>query len=104
MSSIEITDFVFCSPSSLDGMIGKPEGMVLGRVKGTYLHGILRSADARVELLVPTDDRNSFDSIQVSDTVGDPDPIDKLAEQLQKNCGLDHDRLRNMIFGTNASH
>lgn len=86
----------------MDEIIGKPEGMLLGRVKGTCLHGILRSADARVELLVPTDDRNSFDSIQVSDTVGDPDPIDKLAEQLQKNCGLDHDKLRNMIFGTNS--
>ncbi|MGK3735987.1 MAG: cobyric acid synthase [Bacillariaceae sp.] len=99
----EINDFVFCSPTLLYEMIGKPEGMVLGRVKGTHLHGILRSADARVELLVPTDDINSFDSIQASDAVGDPDPIDKLAEQLQKNCGLDHDGLRNMIFGTNAS-
>lgn len=79
---------------------GKPEGMQLGSVRGTCLHGILHSAKARVELLVPVDNRNILYSTQESDII--IDPLDKFADHLQKSCGLDYERLRNMIFGTNT--
>mmetsp|Transcript_31392 Transcript_31392/g.36111 ORF Transcript_31392/g.36111 Transcript_31392/m.36111 type:complete len:354 (-) Transcript_31392:105-1166(-) len=79
---------------------GKPEGMQLGSVRGTCLHGILHSAKARVELLVPVDNRNTLYSPQESDII--IDPLDKFADHLQKSCGLDYERLRNMIFGTNT--
>jgi len=75
---------------------GKPEGMRLGRIKGTCVHGILRSAKARVELLVPAEDRKKFHSILAGDAT--KDPIEKLANQLE-TCGLDHARLRKMVFG-----
>ncbi len=75
---------------------GKPEGMRLGRVQGTYLHGILRSAKARVELLTSVSDRKQFHSILVEDVMPE-DPLDKLAKHLQ-TCGLDHDTLRKIVF------
>ena len=78
-------------------MIGKPEGMVLGRVKGTCLHGILRSAKARVELLVPQDKKNSLHSMEDS-TSGDS-TLDKFSNHLLQNCGLDHEMLLDMIRG-----
>eukprot|EP00536_Pseudo-nitzschia_multiseries_P013544 jgi/Psemu1/320475/estExt_fgenesh1_pm.C_5850002 len=87
---------------------GKPEGMLLGRVKGTYIHGMLRSAKARLELLVPKEDRKRYRSLR-SDSSSDSytnvnvnvaaveDPLEALANHLQ-SCGLDHNRLRSMIF------
>mmetsp|Transcript_6827 Transcript_6827/g.19757 ORF Transcript_6827/g.19757 Transcript_6827/m.19757 type:complete len:344 (-) Transcript_6827:318-1349(-) len=77
---------------------GKPEGMLLGRVKGTYIHGMLRSARARLELLVPSEDRKRFRSILSERAVdATEDPLDVLANHFSTN-GLDHDRLLNMIF------
>jgi len=73
---------------------GKPEGMKLDRVHGTYLHGILRSAKARVELLTSSSDRTQF---QLEDFTNIVDPLDKLANHLQ-NCGLDDRTLRKIVF------
>ena len=75
---------------------GKPEGMRLGRVHGTYLHGILRSAKARVELLAPFPDRKQFHSIS-EDFIAE-DPLDKIANHLQTCGGLDYDALLQVIF------
>ena len=76
--------------------------MLLGRVRGTYLHGILRSSKARVELLVPKGDRKRFHPILAeSANATIKDPLDKFANHLQ-TCGLDHNRLQNMIFGKTA--
>jgi len=78
---------------------GKPEGMLLGRVKGTCIHGILRSASVRLELLVPKEDRKRFRSTLLeSSRVSIDDPLDYLANNLQFS-GLNHERLRKMIFG-----
>ena len=46
----------------------------------TYLHGILRSAKARVELLAPFPDRKQFHSILEDFTT--EDPLDKFAKPL----------------------
>ena len=81
-------------------MTGKPEGMRLGRVQGTNIHGMLRSAEARVELLVPIEDRKQFSSILEGDTT--EDPLDKLANHLQ-TCGLNYDTLRKMVFDESAA-
>lgn len=69
---------------------GKPEGMGSGKVKGTYLHGILRSAEARVQLLVP----NPKDFPGLKKKV--KDPLDRVAEHLA-SCGLDFETLKGMI-------
>ncbi|KAL3910326.1 MAG: hypothetical protein SGILL_007736 [Bacillariaceae sp.] len=74
---------------------GRPEGMRLGTVKGTYLHGILQSAKARVELLVP--DPKVFPSLK-SDTPVE-DPLDRFANHLE-SCGLDYKKICSMIFGS----
>ena len=74
---------------------GRPEGMQLGRIQGTAFHGILRSAQARVELLVPDPDKERFSSILA---VKVDDPLDRLASQIEK-CGMDYTTLQNMIFG-----
>jgi cobyric acid synthase len=71
---------------------GKPEGMRLGNVYGTYLHGILRSEKARVELLVP--DKDAFPSLKNPQPV--EDPLDKFAQHLE-SCGLTFQRLQDMI-------
>ena len=68
--------------------------MRLGTVKGTYVHGILRSARARVELLVS--DPKAFPSLKVSTRV--EDPLDRIANHLE-SCGLDYKTIRSMIFG-----
>ena len=80
-------------------MIGKSEGMVLGRVRGTCLHGILRSAKARVELLVPRE--NNFHSMQ--GTTNCDSTLDKFSHHL-KNCGLDQEMLLGMIRSTQILH
>lgn len=73
---------------------GRPEGMRLGTVKGTYLHGILRSAKARIELLVPHP--KAFPSLKKGTAV--EDPLDKFANHLEC-CGLNYKTLHDMIFG-----
>lgn len=73
---------------------GKPEGMRLGNVVGTYLHGILRSEKARVELLVPN--KREFPSLKSSPT--SEDHLDKFARHIE-SCGLDYKKLRGMIDG-----
>jgi adenosylcobyric acid synthase len=70
---------------------GKPEGMGSGRVKGTYLHGILRSAEARVELLVPNP--KDFPLLK---KMKEQDPLDRFAEHLE-SCGLDFETVKGMI-------
>ena len=69
---------------------GRPEGMSCGKIKGTYLHGLLRTPKARVDLLVP--EREKFPNL-VEDIL---DPLDRLAKHLE-SCGLDHDTLVKMI-------
>ena len=70
---------------------GKPEGMSAGRVKGTYLHGILRTPEARVELLVP--DTKDFPSLKKTKT---KDPLDRFAEHLA-SCGLNFETVTKMM-------
>lgn len=71
---------------------GKPEGMQLGHVRGTYLHGILRSAKARTELLVPN--KKDFPSLKTNVPV--VDSLDKFASHLS-SCGLDFQNLSNLV-------
>jgi adenosylcobyric acid synthase len=71
---------------------GKPEGMQLGRVRGTYLHGILRSEKARVELLVPN--KNDFPLLKTRIPV--VDPLDKFANHVS-SCGLDSNTLSRLV-------
>lgn len=73
---------------------GQPEGMRLGNVQGTYLHGILRSDKARVELLVPN--KKVFPSLKTSSKV--EDPLDRFAQHLE-SCGLDYRTLQKMMYG-----
>jgi cobyric acid synthase len=73
--------------------VGKPEGMRLGHVCGTYLHGILRSEEARVELLVPN--KQDFPSLPDKPI---EDPLDKFARHVA-SCGLDYKKLQSMIYG-----
>eukprot|EP00980_Cylindrotheca_fusiformis_P015075 scaffold4157_cov136-Cylindrotheca_fusiformis.AAC.25 len=72
---------------------GRPEGMVSGNVKGTYVHGVLRSSKARAELLIP--DRKQFPVVsdESEDTL---DPLDRLASHLE-DCGLTYGVLRRMM-------
>ncbi len=71
---------------------GEPEGMRLGTVYGTYLHGIFRSKDARLELLVPN--IKDFPSLKTSMVL--EDPLDKFANHVA-SCGLDYQRLQGML-------
>lgn len=71
---------------------GKPEGMCARTVRGTYMHGILWSPEARVELLVP--DKSKFPVLSADLKI--IDPLDRLAEHLE-SCGLDFETLRQMI-------
>jgi adenosylcobyric acid synthase len=73
---------------------GQPEGMRLGNVQGTYLHGILRSEKARVELLVPN--KKDFPSLKTAPKA--EDPLDRFAQHLE-SCGLDYKTLQSMIYG-----
>lgn len=70
---------------------GKPEGMCARRVRGTYLHGILWSPEARVACLVP--DKKAFPKLT---QVKVEDPLDRLANHLE-SCGLDFETLRGII-------
>jgi adenosylcobyric acid synthase len=70
---------------------GKAEGMCSGRVRGTYVHGILRSPEARVELLVS--ERKNF---PVLAELAPQDPLDRFAEHLE-SCGLDLEIVKGMI-------
>jgi adenosylcobyric acid synthase len=72
---------------------GKPEGMRLGTVYGTYLHGLFRSEKARVELLVS----NKEDFPSMKHSKASEDPIDRFASHVA-SCGLTCERLRNMIY------
>lgn len=70
---------------------GRPEGMRSGRVKGTYMHGILWSPQARAELLVDTNRNFSiFEDLDVQD------PLDRLADHLE-SCGLSFSTLQGFI-------
>lgn len=71
---------------------GKPEGMRLGMVCGTYLHGIFRSEKARVELLIPN--KKHFPSLKQTKEI--EDPLDRFANHVSM-CGLNYDRLQEMI-------
>ncbi|CAJ1958806.1 unnamed protein product [Cylindrotheca closterium] len=81
---------------------GRPEGMVHGlnqNVKGTYMHGILRQAKAREELLVPRkEDYQNLFGINESSTesIKVEDPLDRLAKHLE-SCGLTYDTLQSML-------
>jgi adenosylcobyric acid synthase len=70
---------------------GNPEGMRARRVRGTYLHGILWSPEARVACLVP--DKKQFPILK---NITVQDRLDRLAEHLE-SCGLDFATLRGMI-------
>lgn len=78
---------------------GRPEGMIHGEkknVKGTYLHGILREARVREELLVHRKDEfpHLFGD-QVDELVVE-DPLDRLANHLE-SCGLTYEILQDML-------
>ncbi|KAL3930872.1 MAG: hypothetical protein SGBAC_011573 [Bacillariaceae sp.] len=81
---------------------GLTEGMVHGlnqNVKGTYMHGILREATVREELLVPRkEDYPHFFGDKESSTVGVmvEDPLDRLAKHLE-SCGLTNAILHSML-------
>jgi adenosylcobyric acid synthase len=70
---------------------GLPEGMSSDRVKGTYLHGVLRSPEARVELLVP-----HIDKFPLLEKLEAQDPLDRFAKHLE-SCGLNFDTVKGMI-------
>ena len=74
--------------------------MRLGHVHGTYVQGILRSAKARVELLVPKLDRKEFHSILEESTA--EDALDKFANHLE-SCGLDYYTVQEMVFDETAN-
>lgn len=65
------------------------DGTQVGNVRGTYIHGILKTKRARVALLTndSTDDRNDEEK---------KDHIDKFAHHLEQ-CGLDYGRIMKMV-------
>lgn len=73
---------------------GKAEGMCSGPVRGTYVHGILRSPAARAELLVPKDMK--LQSLDNKKNQFELDPLEKLAKHLE-TCGLDYETLKLMV-------
>jgi len=82
---------------------GEEEGLSssCGRVKGTYLHGLLRSPDARKYLLVPQERMDDFEKNIAENAAVVINPLDRLATHLE-DCGLDFDTVAEMI-GLNAS-
>jgi adenosylcobyric acid synthase len=70
---------------------GETDGYSNGQVKGTYLHGILRTPEARKELLVPYSD--DFPVVEEANQVDD---LDRLADHLTA-CGLDFDTVVKML-------
>jgi adenosylcobyric acid synthase len=73
---------------------GSLEGLTNGRVAGTYLHGILESADARVDLLI-REDRRAHGG-RHSESGDTKDPLDRLAEHLASH-GLTFDAIMRML-------
>jgi adenosylcobyric acid synthase len=78
---------------------GKPEGMRLGTVCGTYLHGIFRSEKARVELLVPN--KKNFPALKHAKAL--EDRLDQFADHVA-SCGLSYEKLWSMILGRDNDH
>lgn len=72
---------------------GRPEGMISGNVKGTYVHGILRTSKARVELLIP--DKKEYPGL-FKEGEASVDPLDRLAHHLE-DCGLTYEVLKGML-------
>jgi adenosylcobyric acid synthase len=72
---------------------GRPEGMISGNVKGTYMHGVLRTTKARVELLIP--DKKEFPGL-MKEGESEVDPLDRLAHHLE-DCGLTYEVLNGML-------
>ena len=67
---------------------GEKEGQSTTFVKGTYLHGVLQSAEAREYLLVPTQKLPEFQTnTSTWQVIENIDPLDRLANHLQQ-CGL----------------
>ena len=56
---------------------GTTDGMRIGNIRGTYMHGILASPKARVELLVPPNDISFQPLLDINDN--SEDPLDRLA-------------------------
>jgi cobyric acid synthase len=67
------------------------EGMRVGRVCGTYLHGILAKRNVRRALLLDEDVRDDNE-----DPVEEVDALDLLAKHLE-DCGLDFETVSKMI-------
>lgn len=77
---------------------GTKEGLCLGNVRGTYLHGILRTPEARKLLLtshMTTSSCFTEDNINLEHV----DPLDRLASHLEI-CGLTYGVLSQMIGKT----
>jgi adenosylcobyric acid synthase len=72
---------------------GEMEGWSVDRVTGTYLHGILGSAEARRQLLAPDWD---FGKEPWPVATTEDDDLDRLARHLE-DCGLTFDTLSKMV-------
>lgn len=79
---------------------GRPEGMCSGRVRGTYLHGILASPIARVELLIPENDGTFPELIKTA--TESKDPLDRFAEHLE-SCGLNFSTVISMMLNQSSN-
>jgi adenosylcobyric acid synthase len=76
---------------------GSFDGLTNGRISGTYLHGILQSAEARVDLLVREDRKATIALAGGELESGDvQDPLDRLAEHLS-SYGLTFDAIMRML-------
>lgn len=73
------------------------EGLTNGHVAGTYLHGILQSADARAELLMSDNRKAALAQAGGHSEGGDThDPLDRLADHLASH-GLTFDTIMRML-------
>jgi len=80
----------------VDG-IQKEEGIQCGNVKGTYLHGILKSAAARRILLLGKGESTVDCTEELEKKLDEKeDPLDRLAHHLE-HCGLGFDTLSRMV-------
>jgi adenosylcobyric acid synthase len=90
------------------------DGLVNGRVFGTCFHGLLRSPQARIELLLLPDDNREYYSETMRQRGGGEeeeehipfqfqDPLDRLAESLESS-GLDFDTLLRMLSSHKAGN
>jgi cobyric acid synthase len=66
------------------------DGTQVGNVKGTYIHGILKTKAVRYALLTDECVTNEQDGEQ-------QDHIDKFAQHLE-HCGLDYDQIKKMLI------